>query len=384
VEVAMIPCQRHRFEIPEEVAYLNCAYMSPLARPVVAAGEAGLRRKARPWTIGAPDFFDDAEKLRELFARLIGASAGDVALAPSASYGIAVAANNLALEAGRNVVVLDEQFPSNMYAWRRRTAERGAELRVVRRAVAGDWTDAVVASIDERTAYAALPHCHWTDGALVDLPRVARALRQVGAGLVLDLSQSLGALPIDVGELDPDFVVCPTYKWLLGPYGCGFLYAAPRHHGGAPLEHNWNTRAGAEDFAGLVRYRDEYRPGARRYDVGEFSNFALLPAVLAALELVHEWGVERIRETLAARTAAIARRAADELGLESVSAERRAGHYLGLRFGGGLPVDLLPRLAERGVWVSVRGDSMRVTPHVYNTDEDVERLFAALHEVVRS
>ena len=380
----MIPCQRHRFAIPPDVAYLNCAYMSPLPRAVVEAGNAGLARKAAPWTIAAADFFDDGERLRELFAGLIGAQAGDVALTPSASYGIAVAAANLPLERGQNVIVLDEQFPSNMYAWRQRTRDCNAELRVLRRAANGSWTEAVLDHIDARTAYAALPNCHWTDGSLIDLAPVSRALRAVGAGLVLDLSQSLGALPIDVGEIDPDFLVCPTYKWLLGPYGFALLYAAPRHHEGRPIEHNWNSREGAEDFAGLVLYRDGYRPGARRYDVGECSNFALVPAVLAGLERVHGWGVPEIQATLSARTELIASRAAEELGLRAVPAARRAGHYLGLRFADGVPDGLLAGLAERNVFVSVRGDSMRVTPHVYNDDADVDRLFDALEALLRS
>jgi len=199
---------------------------------------------------------------------------------------------------------------------------------------------------------------------------------------VLDLSQSLGALPFDVGEIDPDFLVCPTYKWLLGPYGYAFLYVAPRHQQGRPIEHNWNARAGAEDFAGLVRYRDTYRAGARRFDVGENSNFALVPAALAGLACLREWGVENVRVMLAARTETIARRAADRFGLQSIHPSRRAGHYLGLRFSDGVPERLLERLAERNVFVSLRGDSMRVTPHVYNTDADVDRLFEALAAVL--
>ena len=196
------------------------------------------------------------------------------------------------------------------------------------------------------------------------------------------LREHYGALGFDAGEVRPDYVVCAGYKWLLGPCSLGFLWAAPEHRAGRPIEHNWIARAGSEDFARLVDYRGEYQPGARRFDVGERSNFILEPMLNAALDQILEWGVEAIETTLAARTADIASRAAG-LGLGSAPSALRAGHFLGLRFpGGGLPAGLLAALAAEQVYVSVRGASMRVTPHLYNTDEDVGRLFAALERIL--
>ena len=209
----------------------------------------------------------------------------------------------------------------------------------------------------------------------------AEVARSLGVSLP-GLREHYGALGFDAGEVRPDYVVCAGYKWLLGPYSLGFLWAAPEHRGGKPIEYNWIARAGAEDFARLVDYRDEYQPGARRFDVGERSNFILVPMLNAALDQILEWGVEAIETTLAARTADIASRAVG-LGLGSAPAALRAGHFLGLRFpGGGLPAGLLAALAAEQVYVSVRGASMRVTPHLYNTDEDVDRLFAALERTL--
>lgn len=375
----MIPSQRHLFDLPEDVAYLNCAYMSPLPRAAVEAGRHGLERKARPWNLRPADFFTDSERLRDLFARLIGARAEDVALVPSASYGVAVAARNVEVPAGARALVLAEQFPSNVYAWRELAAARGAELVTVERPADGHWTPAVLARLDERVAVAALPQCHWTDGGLLDLERIGARCREVGAALVLDLTQSAGAAPFSVSAVDPDFAVVAGYKWLLGPYSLGFLYAAPRRQAGEPLERNWIAREGSEDFAGLVAYTDRFQPGARRFDVGERSNFALVPAAAAGLEQVLAWGVASVAETLALRTRAIAERA-EALGFAAVPEALRAGHYLGLRRLGGLPAELLEALAGANVFVSVRGDSMRVTPHVYNDDEDVERLLAVLEK----
>lgn len=373
----MIPCQRHLFDIPDDVAYLNCAYMSPLSRAVVAAGEAGVARKARPWTVAVSDFFTESERARALFAGLVAAAPDDVAIVPAVSYGMAVATRNLKLKPGQRILVLAEQFPSNVYPWREAAKCSGAEVVTVARPADDDWTAAVLAAIDARTAVAALPHCHWTDGGLIDLARVAARLREVGAALVVDATQSLGALPFDVRRIRPDFLICGGYKWLMGPYSLGFMYVAPQHQEGQPLEYNWIARRDSEDFAGLVNYRDEFQPGARRFDVGERSNFALMPMAVVALEQIHRWGVEAIQATLAAVTAGIAARAA-EFGLSAVLADRRAGHYLGLRFPRGLPKGLPERLAAERVYVSVRGSAMRVTPHVYNTPADVDRLFRVL------
>lgn len=383
-----LPSQRHLFDIPRDVAWLNCAYMSPLMNAAVAAGESGIRRKARPWSITPPDFFGEPEETRALFGRIVGCAGDDVSIVPSASYGIAVAAANVPVAAGQEIVVLEDQFPSNVYVWRRKAEEAGARLRTVARAEAAgpngvlDWTSALLEAIGEATAAVAVPNCLWTDGSLVDLATVGKAARRHGAALVLDLTQSAGVMPFDVEAVQPDFAVAATYKWLLGPYSLGFLYAAPRRQAGRPIEESWITRAGSEDFARLVDYQDAYEPGARRYDMGERSNFHLMPIAAAALRQILDWGVGRIAATLAARSRDIVARATG-LGFTTPPEEFRAPHFLGLRHAGGIPSTLLPALRERGVHVSVRGDSIRVTPHVYNDDDDVERLFEGLEAALR-
>lgn len=377
----VIPSQRHLFDIPEDRAYLNCGYMGPLSHRVLEAVNRGAARKAQPWTVVSDDFFDETEQARKLFAQLIDASANDVAVVPAASYGIATAARNLLISEGQRIIVLKDQFPSNVYGWRELAAANGAEVVTVERAQDGDWTRVLLDAIDERTALAGMGNLHWTDGSLIDLVAVGARLREVGAALVLDLTQSLGALPFSIREVKPDFMVCAAYKWMLGPYTIGFMYVDPKWQQGEPLEQSWMTRSNARDFAGLVNYVDDMQPGTRRYDMGEFSNFALMPGAVAAMEQLLEWTPEATAETLRARNRDIAERLS-ELGLKAGPESQRAPHFLGVSFPDAPPPDLVSRLAVRNVHISVRGTSMRVTPHLYNTDTDVDMLIDALKAIL--
>jgi len=376
-----LPDQRAKFEVDDDVAYFNTASLSPVLRSARAAGEAALVRRARPWTIAAADWFTDVEELRSRFARLIGGTADDVAIVPATSYGLAVAARNLTARPGDRVLVLDREFPSSYLTWRRFTERTGTELLVVERQRGQSWTDAILEAVDERVAIASVPNVHWTNGAPVDLPRVEPALREAGSAFVIDATQSLGALPLDVGALRPDALVAAGYKWLLGPLSVSYLYLDPALHGGEPLEENWISRAGSEDFGGLVDYVDEYQPGARRFDVGQRSNFQLVAMALAAIQQLLDWTVPPIAVTLRARTDEIAARA-EGLGLTVAPPDARAPHMLGLE----LPPDAARRaaaaLAEEGVVVSMRGSSLRISPHLHINQEDVDRLMEAVASAV--
>ena len=375
--------QRDLFEIPEGISYLNCAYMGPQLRSAREIGERAVGRKSRPWEITPGDFFDEVEESRELFARLVGGEADGVAVLPSVSYGMAVAANNVAVREGQKILLLEYQFPSNVYPWRELAAERKAEILTIPRPADHDWTTAVLDALDESVAVVTLPNCHWTDGSLVDLVRVGDRAREVGAALVVDAIQSLGALPFDVAEVRPDFLVAGAYKWLLGPYGVGFMYVGEEYREGRPVEHNWINRRGSEAFARVAEYQDEFAPGARRYDVGERSNFVLLPMATVALRQILAWGVENVSETIGGLTDLVEREAGT-LGIGTVPRGRRARHMIGLKLGPDAPEDLAARLAAGGVFVSVRGESARISPHLYNTEQDVGRLFSGLEEALRS
>lgn len=371
-ERSVLACQKSAFTLPDDLHYLNCAYMSPLSRRVEEAGVSGVRRKCMPAEITADDFFDEVDEVRRLFAALVNApDASRVAVVPSVSYGMSTVARNTPIHRSQSVVTVRHQFPSNMHPWQRACAEAGARMTEVGPPSDGPdrtsaWNEAILAAIDTDTAVVALAQVHWADGTPFDLARIGERAREMGAVFVVDGTQSVGAVPFDVEKLQPDALVCAAYKWLMGPYSTGVAYFGARYDDGVPLEESWMAREGSRDFAGLVNQNDAYREGAARFDVGETSNFILIPMLVAALEQVMDWGVDRIDEYC-----------------RTLSGQffPGTGHLFGLR----LPAEADParvkaHLQQRNVYVSVRGRAIRVSPYLYNDATDMEALRDALQE----
>lgn len=381
MSVESLESLRAAFAVPTDVAYFNTASLAPLLHVVRAAGEQALQRRAEPWTITAADWFTDVERLRALIGQLLGDDAEGVALVPATSYGFAVAATNLAARPGTRVLVLAKEYPSGIYTWRRFAARHQAEIVTVERAPGQRWTDAVLGLLDERAAVVSVPNVHWTDGAWLDLPAIAARSHEVGAHLVIDASQSLGVVPLNVRALRPDFVVSVGYKWLLGPVGRSYLWVAPQHRGGIPVEENWISRAGSEDFARLVDYSDDYQPGARRFDQGQRTLFELNPMAITAAEQLLTWGIENIAATLAGITGTILERL-NALGLTPTTPER-GPHLLGLTLPEPARTHILPALAQARCFAAVRGSALRLAPHLHITNTDIDRLTSALASALR-
>jgi selenocysteine lyase/cysteine desulfurase len=353
--------------VPDEVAYLNCARLAPQLRSVRRAGERALERGAAPWTIRPEDWFDEVERLRALVARLIGADADGVAIVPASSYGLAVAARNIEPAPGDRVVLLADDFPSDCHTWHAWAQRGGAEVLTVERRAGQGWTETLLEALDERVRVLSVPSVHWIDGATVDLERVGLRAREIGAFLVVDATQSLGAMPLDLAAVRPDYLVAAGYKWLFGPLGMSYLYVSPEHRDGRPLEENWANRG--DDGA--------YRPGARRFDVGQRSNFVLTPMATAALEQLLEWGVAEVAAALAPITRRI-EEGARARGLDPVPAGLRGPHMLGIRMPDGQAAGAAQRLAQGNVHVEAIGAVMRVSPHLHVTEADLDRLFVEL------
>jgi len=375
-------CQRHLFTLPEDQHYLNCAYMAPLLKSVEAAGIAGLRRKINPAELVPADFFDETHELRRLFARLVNTTPERVALVPAVSYGIAIASHNTRLRSGQNVIIPGEEFPSNVYAWMAQCQHSGAHLRFVERPDQGtdSWTTRLLDAIDRNTAVVTLSTVHWTDGTPFDVDRIGRRAREVGALFIVDGTQSIGAVPFDFAQVRPDLLVCAGYKWLFGPYQYCFAVVGDRLLDAEPFEHNWITRKNSQDFSALIDYQSEFQPGAQRFDAGERSNFILVPMLLEALKQLKRWGIANIWAYCARLSSGLAETLADSpctLGAE------RSAHLFGVRLpdAGQIPV-ILAELRRRRVYVSQRGSSIRVSPHVYNRPEDIQALAEALLRAV--
>ncbi len=385
--MSQLQCQRDAFQMPRDYHYFNCAYMGPLPAASEEAGFAAIRKKRMPTAIVPPGAFWESDRLRELFARLVNAAdPARVAIQPGVSYGVATAARNLPVEAGQNLVLTHEQFPGNVYSWRRMAEETGAELRSVEPGEGAGrgqrWNERLLEAIDTRTAIVAVPNVHWTDGTLFDLAAIGKRCRDVGAALVVDATQSVGALPFDVAEVQPDVLICATYKWLLGPYSLSLAYFGPRFDDGVPLEETWIARENSGDFQHLVDYQDAYLPGAVRYDMAERSNFFNAPIAASSLELLLEWAPERIQSYCGDLTADFL----DEVRAVGYSVEEdawRGKHLFGLRMPDSVDLaQLRDRLAERNVSASLRGSALRLSANVYNDQNDVDVLTDVLKSAV--
>lgn len=382
----MLSNQRSKFSLPNSGTYLNGAYMSPLLKSVEKAGMKGMLRKRNPFSITPTDFFTETEKLRQEYARLINVKESNrIVIIPSVSYGIATVAKNVKLSAGENVIVAAEQFPSNYYSWSELAQERGVELKVVSSIHGAGrgkiWNERILESINSKTRLVALGHVHWADGTLFQLTEIRKRTKEVGALLVIDGTQSVGALPFDVQKIQPDALICAGYKWLMGPYSIGLAYFGEYFDHGKPLEENWINRKDSENFSALVNYQSGYQPAALRYEVGEHSNFIAVPMLLAAIRQINQWKPANIQKYCEK----ISKKALAQLmdaGFWIEDPTYRGHHLFGIRLPQNINHDkVVEALKNNKVAVSFRGDAIRVSPHVYNSEAEMNKLASVLKKV---
>jgi selenocysteine lyase/cysteine desulfurase len=382
----MLPSQRDLFDIPREVCYLNAASWSPLPRASMDAGRAAVARKGQPWSLPADFAPAQFERARRAAARLINAGPEDVALISSVSYGVATAGKLFAPPRGTRVLTLENDHVSPVLEWRARASCAEFVMETVRQPPDGDWTAALLEEIDRPGAppvgLASISSVHWSDGCAVDLERVGAALRRQGAALLIDATHAAGVMALDVRALDPDFVVFPTYKWVLGPYGRAFLYVAKRRQDGAPLEQTGAARRAVNSETAPYLRDLGYADGARRFDMGERDFFVSLEMAAIGMEQMAAWG----REAVVERLRMLTDRLADGLhnsGVQVPDARVRAPHILSLAFPGGMPEGLVEQLAAAQVYAAPRLGRLRISPHVYNDEADVDRFLANLSRALR-
>jgi selenocysteine lyase/cysteine desulfurase len=380
----MLPSQRALFDMPRDVCFLNAAAWSPLPLASQEAGRAAVGRKGQPWKL--PDGFQAGqyERARKAAAALIGAEPDDVALISSVGYGVSTAGKVLTIARGSRVIVLENDHTSPVLEWVGRAEAGGFTVDTVKQPADADWTTAVLETIGRKgappVALASVSSVHWSDGGALDMPRIAAALKKQGAALLVDATHDAGVRKIDVKTLDPDFLIFPTYKWVLGPYGRAFLYVAKRWQNGVPLEQTAAARkaVSAED---TIYFRDtSYRNDARRYDMGERDHFISMEMASIGMEMMAGWGSEAVVERLAMLTGKLAD-GLGNLGVRLVDTKLRAPHILCVTFPNGMASDLPKRLAAENVHAAPRLGRLRISPHVYNDEQDVERFVEVFRKV---
>lgn len=375
----MLTNQRHLFNLDDDHIYLNGAYMSPQLKSVSEVGIEGLKKKETPYGISGEHFFSIRKELRETFSTLIGLSDyNQTAIIPAVSYGIANAVNNIKFEKGDEVLVVDEQFPSHIYAWQGLASRNGGSMKTIASPEIAEgrgakWNEAILAGINAKTAVVALPHVHWADGTKYDLVKIKEKANQVGAKLIIDATQSLGALSFLIDEIKPDVMVAGGYKWLLGPYALGMAYYSEAFNDGQPIEQNWINRYKSEDFSQLTNYQNKYQAGAERYTMGESSNFILAPMLTKSIQQLIDWGQDNIQDYCKSITAD----GVDILrskGCFIEADEYRGQHLFGVYLPNHLDKEKIKqRLTDEKISVSYRGSAIRVSPNVYNTKDEFLR-----------
>jgi selenocysteine lyase/cysteine desulfurase len=386
---SLLTCQRDQFSIDannEGHIWLNSAYMGPLPLATQRAGQATLTMRAFPVGITPNDFFAPGERLRVRLARLVNADAEQIAFIPNVANGMAVVAKNMSPKRGQNIVLLGEQFPSNVYPWRD-WRELGVDIRTVaapdapwsatlsgKPSRAALWNEKILASIDANTALVSIEQAHWTDGTLFDLMAIGARCREVGATFVIDATQTVGAMPFDCAAIQPDALIVHSYKSMLSNYGLGFAVFSEKFANAKPLEESWLMREGSENFARLVDYQDGYAKGMRRFDTSLRANPTLVGMLSASCELLLHWQPARIREYLLGIEREFVSRVRT-MGFEVADENERAANIFGLKLPAKRNVETCrAALAAERIHVSVRGSAIRISPHVYNDANDLVRL----------
>ncbi len=385
----MIDCQRHNFKIPDSVSYLNCAYMSPFFKKIEKIGHRAVSKKCLPFEIKGDDFFENTSKLKVLFSKLVSIpDYNNVAIIPATSYGVATVTNNIILNKGEEIIVVDEQFPSNIYSWINLIKKHEGKLINIAKPKtlknrAKLWNKEILKAINPKTKVVAMPIVHWSDGTLFNIEAIRKKTRENNALLIIDGTQSIGALPFSVSEIQPDALICSGYKWLLGPYSIGLAYFSDELCKGNPIEENWINRKNSQNFANLVNYESDYQPKAGKFNVGEMSNFTLTPMLLESIKQLLDWKPERIQEyTKYISEKAI--RKLKRLGCFIENENYRAAHLFGIYLPENTDLNALKKeLSKQKVYVSFRGNAVRVSPHLYNTKMDFEKLVMCFTTVLK-
>lgn len=381
----MLKNQKYLFNLKEGIHYLNCAYKAPLLKSAEEAAIKALIRERNPFDITPTDFFKDVDKARQLFGELVNCMDSEVAIIPSTSYGLSTVLNNITCKHGQHAITIENDFPSDYYSIKRWCDRNKAKLNILKpnndiTLVGSQWNNKIIDRINEKTAVVLLSSIHWTNGLKFDLEKIGKKCSSVGAKFIVDGTQSVGVIPMDVEKYNIDALICATYKWLLGPYSLVFAFIGPSFNKGIPLEEAWMNRTNALDFSKLTKYDPVYKPNAGRYNVGETSNFILMPMIIESLTQIKSWSTQEIQDYCKELIQPLV------FYLNDMDVNFGDDAYFSPHlFGLNLPQEIDPEILKQNfiknnIYISARDESIRVSVNVFNTTHDIEALIGVMEE----
>ena len=382
-----LECQKHLFNLPDNIHYLNCAYKAPLLKSSEEACIYALKRERNPINIKPIDFFTDTKEVKKLFASIINANPSEIAIVPSVSYGLgSVLFNTKAKQNGNAITVLDE-FPSCYFSLKKWCSDNSNTLTIVKpnneNLIGNSWNQKLLQQITKDTSIVLISSVHWMNGIKFNLKAIGNKCREVGATFIVDGTQSVGALPIDIAEFNIDALVCASYKWLFGPYSLALAYLSKEYANGIPLEQTWINRTNALDFNNLTNYNDTFKPDSGRYNMGETSNFILMPMLKNALKQIIDWNPKHIQQYCKNLIKPLVNYIS-QLNIQFEHEEFFCNHLFSLKLPDSINSEKLKsNLQKANIHLSVRGENLRVSVNVFNDAKDIEKLIHAIEKTLK-
>jgi cysteine desulfurase / selenocysteine lyase len=368
------------FEI-DDATYLNFAGQSAMPKVSFRAVQTAVEWKKFPNRLPDSAYFDVPNHVRSSIAKLVGAHENEVALTTGASTGMSVVAYGLNWKPGDEVITAKGEFPLQYTTWRPMEEREGVTLKVVAPRGRFITADDLIAAITPRTRLISVSMVRFDDGSLLDAKRVAAACHAQGALLLLDVSQCCGGMPLNVQDLGVDFMVCAGYKWLLSPYGTGFFWIKNEHSSNMrPGPYYWAAAEGADKFHALASDRPKRVPGARGWDMAETSNYFNIAAMDASVDFVLRAGPETVYEHNRKLIDFMYERLPKDRCVPTSPTDAAERGPYGC-FAARTPektAALYEKLRKENVIAALREGNIRVSPYLYNTERDIDRLIAAI------
>jgi len=357
--------------------------MAPLLISAEKAGLEGMKKRRYPGNFSSSDFFDDVNLLKSRFASLVHADhADEIAIIPAASYGMANAISNVCPKKGGHALIIDQEFPSGRLALERWCEDHLQEIKVIR---PGDdpldgrtGNQKILEAISNESSVLVMSSVHWMNGIKYDMKAIGQRCAETQTMFIVDGTQSVGAVSMNVKEFKIDALICAGYKWLMGPYSVSMAYFGEKFNHGRPIEESWRNRTNALAFGDLTNYGKIYAPLSSRYEVGEASNFILIPMMNEGIRQVAEWGPERIADHCRSLMKPVYE--VLESNGQSIDSDYQSAHIQGIRPPQGMSVeDFSQRLTESNVRTSIRGSYVRMSSHFFNDNRDIQALLECMH-----